>query len=270
MRRTLVYLLICMPLCLLFVPDRSPVALSITQDPQDRYDDDGQGLPSDDKFARLAAEDPVAMLDASLKRQHREVHSYSGVLHKTERMKGKVQTPEIIDIWFKESPYSVLMKWRQGNRGGRASLYVQDQNKNRVAVLTKVGLVVDLDPEGRLVADGGRYSIREFSMRQGTERTLRAWKAAKEKGILKVEYVGKKPVPELDNRVCYVLKRTCNPPEEEGLVTLQISIDAATWLQIGSTLIDGAGELIGRYDFTSLKVNPELPDDQFERAMLKK
>jgi len=192
------------------------------------------------------------------------------VLHKTERIKGKQQDPEIVDFWFQENPYSVLMKWRQGSRGGKGSLYVQGQNKDRAAVLTKLGLIVDLDPEGRLIADGGRYSIREFSMRQGTERSLRAWKAAKEKGILKVEYVGKKPVPELDNRVCYLLRRTCNPPEEEGLVTLDVAIDAETWLQIGSTLTDGHGRLIGQYNFTSLKINPEFPQDQFDRAMLKK
>jgi hypothetical protein len=270
MRRKLVYLLICMPLCLLLVPDRRQVALSITQDPQDHYQDDGKGLPTEDRFAKLAAEDPVAMLDASLKRQHREIHGYSGVLHKTERMKGKLQTPEVIDFWFREQPYSVLMKWKAGNRGGRASLYVQGENKERVAVLTKVGLVVDLDPDGRLVADGARYPIREFSMRQGTDRAYHAWKAAKEKGILKTEYLGKKPVPELDNRVCYLVKRTCNPPEEEGLVTVSIAIDAETWLQIGSTLTDGQGQLIGQYNFTALKINPTFAPDQFERAMLKK
>jgi hypothetical protein len=268
--RKLVYLLICMPLCLLLVPDRTPVALSVSQDPRDKYEDDGQNLPQEDSFAKLAATDPVGMLDASLKRQHREIHGYSGVLSKTERMKGKQQAPEVIDFWFREEPYSVLMKWLQGNRGGKASLYVLGENKERMAVLTKLNIVVDLDPEGRLAADGGRYNIREFSMRQGTERTLRAWKAAKDKGILKVDYLGKKPVPELDNRVCYLLKRTCNPPEEEGVVTVDVAIDAETWLQIGSALIDGKGELIGRYNFTALKVNPQFPADQFDRARLKK
>src|SRR5262249_51116982 len=149
-------------------------------------------------------------------------------------------------------------------------LFVQGTNDDRAAVVTKVGLIVNLDPEGRLIADGGRYSIREFSMRQGTERTLRAWKAAKETGTLKVEYLGKKPVRELDNRVCYVLKRTCSPPEEEGLVAVEIAIDAETWLQTGSTLTDADGKLIGRYDFTSLKINPEFAENQFDRAMLKK
>jgi hypothetical protein len=221
-------------------------------------------------MAKLAAADPVAFLDACLKRQHREVKGYSGVLNKTERMKGKEQAPEVIDFWFREQPYSVLMKWRQGNRGGKASLYVQGENKDRLAVLTKINLVVDLDPEGRLAADGGRYSVREFSLRQGTDRTYKAWKASQEKKTLRVEYLGKKPVPELDGRVCYILTRTCNPPEEEGLVTVEIAVDAENWLQTGSKLTDGEGRLIGKYYFTSLKINPEFPADQFDRARLKK
>src|SRR5207247_2232410 len=145
---------------------------------------------------------------------------------------------EVIDFWFQEKPYSVLMKWREGLRDAKASLYVQDQNKDNVVILVnrRISFVWEIDPQGSRAQESARYPITEFSMRQGTERTLGAWKAAKEKGILKVEYPGKKAVPELDNRVCYVVKRTCNPPEEEGLVTVEISIDAKTWLQIGSTL----------------------------------
>src|SRR5260221_9425498 len=156
MRRTIVYLLICMPLCLLLVPDRSPIALSLPQDPQDRYTDDGKGLPDEARFAKLAAEDPCAALDACLKRQHREVQRYSGVLHKTERMKDKLHEPEVIEFWFQENPYSVLMKWRQGSRGAKASLYVQGRNKDQITIVsdTRIPLTLDFDMNSRRIQDG--------------------------------------------------------------------------------------------------------------------
>ena len=272
MRRTFAYLLICMPLCLFLVPDRSPVALSIPIQNADVYCDDGRKLPSDEVICRLASEKPVEFLDMCLKRYHREVKGYCGILKKQERIKGKVQPPELIDFCYREDPYSVLLKWRQGARTAKASLYVQGENNNKVAVITNTRIPVtwDIDPEGRLASDAGRYSIREFSIRQGTERTLRAWQAARDQGNLHVEYLGKMPVPELDGRVCYVLRRTCNPPEDDGIALIEIAIDAETWLQIGSTLTDEQGGLIGKYQFFGLKINPHYDDKQFDRVALKK
>ena len=146
------------------------------------------------------------------------------------------------------------------------------QNNNKAAVLTNTRLAVtwDIDPDGRFAADAGRYSIREFSLRQGMERALRAWQAAKDNGNLIVEYKGKLPVPELDGRVCHILTRTCNPPEEDGVAIVELAIDAETWLQIGSTLTDAQGRMIGKYQFCGLKINPEFDAKQFERAALKK
>jgi hypothetical protein len=272
MRRTFAYLLICLPLCLLLVPNSVPVALSISGSSEKLYCDDGGSLPSDEVFARLACENPVEMLRQSLKKYDREIKGYCGLMKKHERIKGKEQSSELIDFCFREEPYSVLMKWRQGARGAKASLYVCGQNNNKVAVVTNTKLAVtwDIDPEGRFAADAGRYSIREFSLRQGTERMLRAWQAAKDRGALTVEYLGKLPVVELDGRVCYILKRTCNPPEDDGIAAVEVAIDAENWLQLGSTLTDVHGQLVGQYQICALKINPEYDVKQFERSALKK
>src|SRR5262249_12921139 len=157
-------------------------------------------------------------------------------------------------------PYSVMMKWRQGARNAKASLYVQGQNRNRAAVLTNLRLsfVTDIDPDGPLARDASRYPIRECSLRQGTERTLRAWQAARDNGNLTVVYKGKTSVDELGGRTCYVLKRICNPPEEDGIASVEIAIDAENWLQTGSTLTDAHGQLIGKYFVTGVTINPEF------------
>jgi hypothetical protein len=271
MFRRILYLILCLPLCILLVPDTRPVALSVPQTVTLTVPGDlSQRLPSPEQLDDLARRNAVAFLEGCLKHQVQHIRGYSGLLRKTERIRGKLQAPEVIDFWFSESPYRVLMKWREGSRGAKASLYVDGANGNRVAILTRLNVVVDLDPEGRMVQDGGRYSIREFSMRQGMERTLRAWRAAQEKGILRVEFRGRMPIPELGGRICYVLERTCQPPEEEGVVTVRIAVDSEHWLQIGSELIDGQGELIGSYYFTELKINPDFAPDQFDRAALKK
>jgi len=269
MRYRLLAIPVCMMLCLMLVPDRNPVALSIAPPPPaQEIPDDGSAVPDQAKMSRLAAQDPVAFLKWCLVRYQREIHGYEGVMVKHERINGKVHPPETIDFWFREEPYSVLMKWREGARQATAALYVANENNGKVLVLPTLlkwsGRIVERDPEGKDAKANGRYTMKEFSIRQGTERTLKAWEAAKEKGILKVEFAGIQPVPELNNRPCYKLTRTCNPPEEEGAVFVEVLVDAENWLQIGSTILDGERNLIGKYMFPELRVNPTFAADQFK------
>jgi hypothetical protein len=162
------------------------------------------------------------------------------------------------------------MKWKSGSkllRDASSTLYVENENNGKALIVPnafkKIGKYVERDPEGKEMKDASRYGMREFSVRQGTERTWLAWKAAKEKGILSVEYFGVRSVPELENRSCLVLKRTCNPTEVDGIATVEIMIEVETWLQTGSILRDINGDLIGRYFFRKLQLNPQFAPDQF-------
>jgi hypothetical protein len=276
MRRKLLLLPICMGLCFLLIPDRAPVASS-SQPISRNWVDDGQSLPDETTFAELAKNDPVLFLVASLRRHNREIQSYSGVMVKQERIKDKLKDTEVIDFWFREKPYSVLMKWQSGSkllRDASSTLYVENENNNKVLIVPnafkKLGTYVERDPDSDEVKSASRYGIREFSIRQGTERTWLAWLAAKEKGILFVQYEGIKPIAELDNRPCYILKRTCKPIEEDGIASVEIMVDTQSWLQLGSVLRNADGELIGRYFFTQLKINPEFPADQFSNVSVRK
>ena len=276
MRRKLLLLPICLGLCFLLIPDRAPVATS-SQPIVHNWVDDGQSLPDEAAFAQLAKDDPVLFLVACLRRHNREIERYSGVLVKQERIKDKLKDTEVIDFWFREKPYSVLMKWQSGAkllRDASSTLYVENENNGKVLIVPnvfkKMGKYVERDPESDEVKGASRYPIREFSIRQGTERTWLAWKAAQEKGILFVEYLGIQAIPELGDRSCYVLKRTCNPTEEDGISTVEIMVDTQTWLQLGSVLRKSDGDLIGRYFFTQLKQNPEFSADQFSIEALRK
>src|SRR5262245_14118584 len=247
MRRKLLLLPICMGLCFLLIPDRAPVATS-SQPITHSWVDDGQSLPDEATFAQLSKEDPVLFLVACLRRHNREIQCYSGVLVKQERIKDKLKDTEVIDFWFRENPYSVLMKWQSGSkllRDASSTLYVENANNGKVLIVPnvfkKMGKYVERDPESDEVKGASRYPIREFSIRQGTERTWLAWKAAQEKGILFVEYLGIQSIPELDNRSCYVLKRTCKPTEEDDISSVEIMVDTQTWLQLGSVLRNTEG-----------------------------
>ena len=59
----------------------------------------------------------------------------------------------MIDFWFREEPYSVLIKWKQGARQAAASLYVAGENNNKVVALPTLlkwsGKLLTRDPNCR-------------------------------------------------------------------------------------------------------------------------
>src|SRR5260370_1431851 len=61
------------------------------------------------KMAQLAKDDPIAFLTECLARYDREVKGYRAVMQKQERIGGRLQPKEIINVCFKEKPHSVLL-----------------------------------------------------------------------------------------------------------------------------------------------------------------
>src|SRR5947207_2722061 len=80
------------------------------------FKDDGKALPEAERMASLAEKDPVAFLETCLRRQAREVKTYTVTLQKQERLNGNLEKKELIDVSFREEPFSVLFRWKEGAR----------------------------------------------------------------------------------------------------------------------------------------------------------
>jgi hypothetical protein len=269
-------ILLILPLCLIVAPSR-PAAGPASRAPVPEADVNlTDSLPTSAQLEELARKDVVAFLKACVLRYEKEVKGYQAVLVKQEFVGGKLNPVESIDVWFRDDPYSVLMRWK-GDCPARAdrALYVRGANddktlahpKNRAARML-VGDVVARDTDGPDARAVSRYSLREFGLRKGAERTLAAWEAAQKRGTLRAEYLGIQPIAECGNRKCYVLRRTCNPPEEEGIVSVEVAFDVENWLQIGAVLKADKDKLIASYHFRDVQVNPTFANDQFDRVAL--
>src|SRR5207248_3019540 len=88
----------------------------------------GELAPAATPMEELARREPVHFLEECLRRYERDVHGYRCVLHKQERIAGRLQPRELIDVCFRERPHSVLFRWREGARKAEAVLYVEGQN----------------------------------------------------------------------------------------------------------------------------------------------
>jgi hypothetical protein len=224
---------------------------------------------------QLAKEDPVTFLKTCLDHYGREVKGYHAVMQKQERIQGRLQPKEIIDVCFKENPHSVCMSWIEGARKAERVLYVDGANNGKMlarpsGVLARriAGDVVERDVDGADAHQSGRYTLNEYGIRKGSERTLSAWIAAQQRGALKVAYLGEQRVREAGDRLCYKLRRTYDRPEQDGVMELTVYVDKENLLQVGSVLKGAGGKLIGEYFFRDLQLNPEFSPGQFQREAL--
>ncbi|HEV3263023.1 MAG TPA: DUF1571 domain-containing protein [Gemmataceae bacterium] len=233
--------------------------------------DKGQTLPDAATMEKLAEKDPVAFLRYCILRYDRQVKGYTATLQKQERLKGKLYPTEIIEVSFREKPFSVFMHWLKNPRKAETVLYVKGEN-NDMMLVHPSGLagslvkVVDRAIDSVDARASGRYTLDKFGIKNGTLRTLAGWEAAEKRGKLKIEYLGKHRIKEVGDRICYKLHRVYDKPENDGVAELTLYIDKATWLQVGSVVKDTDGKLIGEYYFRDLHLNPEFNKDQFDRS----
>jgi len=269
--RSFVYL----PLCLILAC--SPDANSSEKDKPPEVATPKEWQPPDNAtMQQLAARDPIAFLENCIYRYNQAVRCYRAKFHKRERIDGKLNGSEEIDVCFREKPYSVLFRWNEGARKADAALYVEGQNDGKLLVKPHGGLrslagIVKRDPEGSDAKNSGRYPLTQFGLKDAALRALASWKTAKAEDGLHVELVGEEKVKECGGRACWVLKRSkYKKPENDGITETTLYIDKETWLQVGSVVRGEGGKLVGEYFFRDLQLNPKFDDETFQREALEK
>src|SRR5262249_24522361 len=66
--------------------------------------------PDNATMRQLAAKDPIAFLENCVHRYNRDVQSYRLKFHKKERIGGRLNDAEEIDVCFRDKPHSVLFR----------------------------------------------------------------------------------------------------------------------------------------------------------------
>jgi Protein of unknown function (DUF1571) len=229
-------------------------------------------------FAELCRDDPVEAIATSLRKYKAEVEGYSCTLVKRERIDGELRDQEAIACDFQEAPFAVRMRWVEGKARAESMLYAAGQNGDQLLIVPADDLRKSaLKLIGRTYAkraltsedakSAARYPANQFGIYCGTARVYDAWKAAHERGTLRTEYGGVRAIPELNGRPCHVLSRNCLVPEEDGLTQVTVLFDAETLLQVGAILMAG-NELLGRYHFRDVRLNPKFDVTHFSAERL--
>jgi hypothetical protein len=255
-----------------WLPDDKAIASSGPSKLPDARDKNGP-LPDNAGMEKLAKDDPVAFLENSLSRYNREVKGYSLTMQKQERIGDKLEKKEVVDVKVKDidDKISVFMRWVSGMRLAARVLYVEGENNDKMLVKPAgLGgfLIVTRDPEGADARKSGRYTLKQFGLKRGLQRTWNGFLEARKDGTLKVKYLGKQKVKEAGDRTCWVLERTYAKPDEDGVAYQKLFIDTDNWLLVGTILKGEKGELLAEYFFRDIRLNPEFDRDQFTRKAL--
>jgi hypothetical protein len=217
----------------------------------------------------LPIKDPVAFLEDCVKRfDQQDIQGYKLTLHKHERIGGQLQPREVIEMFVRMQPRSILMRWLQGARRADRALYVEGENDGKILV-RPTGLAswfvrtVALDPDSAAVRGASRFGIREAGLKHTLQRTLEAWRTGESAEVGRIEYLGLETVKAAGDRPCYKLRRT-TPEPENGVTETTVYIDKENRFQVGTVLKGPDGELVGCYFYTDIVLNPEFAADQFE------
>ena len=223
--------LLCLPLCLFLACSPSDAEVTERDKPPEVATPKAWQPPDNATMRQLAAKDPIAFLENCIFRYNQDVRSYRLKFHKRERINGKLNDAEEIDVCFREKPYSVLFRWKEGARKASAALYVEGENDDKLLVKPtglggKIAGVVKRDPEGSDAKKSGRYPLTQFGLKDATLRALASWKDAKAEDALHVEFVGEEKVKECGDRTCWIVKRSkYKKPETDGVVETTLYID---------------------------------------------
>jgi hypothetical protein len=236
-------------------------------------------LPDSQEMETLARRQPVAFLENCMRYYDQKVQSYQLVMQKQERLQGKIQKKEMVEVAFKQDPFSVSLRWREGARKADRVVFVKGENDDMMlahptGVAASLVKVVKRKVDGPEAKEAGRYPLDQFGLKNSLMRAVTSMKTAKEKNLLQVAFLGEVPVIEAGNKPCYKLRRTYLEPEADGVMELTVYVDKSTWLPVGWVMkgktnpTTGNRDFIAEYFFKDIRLNPKFGPDQFKEAAL--
>ncbi len=209
------------------------------------------------------------------------VTDYSAIMVKRERVDGKLQKPEYMQVKVRSEgvsktggiiPFSVYMKFIKPRAcAGREVIWVKGRNNNQLCAHEGSGLLslkrLNLEPDGWVAMKGQRYPIYEAGMENLVVKLIEKAERDKAAGQCNVEY---RDGVKINGRECSVIEVT-HPDQRapydfhiakvyiDKELRLPIRYQAHTWPEPGST----KPLLLEEYTYLNVKINQGFTDQDF-------
>jgi outer membrane lipoprotein-sorting protein len=217
----------------------------------------------------LAGGEPASidftLLLGEMEQAYGRVGSYTATLLIQEYVDGTLKPEQLIALKFKK-PFKVYLRWLEGPNEGRQALYPAgiDGNELWVRVPLLVGAVtVTLAPESPRARKGGRHAITDVGIGRLIERLGENVQRGLLRGEVTIVDGGSRTTFERPTRR-YHLYFPDNPAHGYYCKTAVIEVDRDHRLPILAEIYDWNDQLVERYGYADLRLNPGLTDDDFD------
>lgn len=204
----------------------------------------------------------------------KEVRDYTAIFTKNELIKGRM-VKQVMEIKFREKPFSVYLRNRSGQEAGREVIYVAGANNGQV-LAHEVGIkaiagTVSIRPNGREVMDENHYPLTRIGISNMLETAYQIWDTEMKNSDPKDVDVKFFPNAKLGDVACEAVQITHLQPKRELRFHLsRVYFDKETKLPVRAERFGfprRQGEkppLIEEYTYSNVKTNVGLTNADFD------
>ncbi|MFW5839595.1 MAG: DUF1571 domain-containing protein [Planctomycetota bacterium] len=219
------------------------------------------------ELERLARTDQAALLQRCLEHYQANYRNFTCTFTKQERIAGVLREAQRVQVWFRDEPFSVAMKWLENPGAGDRLLYAEGKYDNKMLVRPAVGwqralvgnrVAKDLDDPA--VKSQSLRPVSMFGFARNLQDLIRVYRLAEKRGDLESSFEG---YAEVDGRQCMVLVRRLpqNPDYPAEKTTLYI--DAEYLVPTAIRAETAEGQLVSNYLYRDLQFNQSMDEDTF-------
>lgn len=207
------------------------------------------------------------------------VSDYTATLYKQERIGGELLEGNTMTMKLRHEPFSVYMKWLDGDRG-RQLIYVDGQNDGNM--LIQLGGVkgrllgtLRINPTGSQAMAESRYPVTGAGLLHLAQKVLEYRKLDLERGT--GVHCEMHDNQELNGRPCYVFVTTYDSPEFSETyrkavlyidkeLSMPICVRNYTWAVDANPETIDDETLIEFYSYSDVEIEQQLADADFDRG----
>jgi hypothetical protein len=206
-----------------------------------------------------------AQLFGEFEQTYARVHDYTATFLIQEFVDGKLTPRQLIALKF-QKPLKIYLRWIEGPNEGRQALYPAgvDGNQLWVRVPLLVGAVtMALDPQGPRARKGRRHAITDVGIGHLIELLGDNVRRGTHQGELTIVDGGYRTTFERPT-LRYRLYFPDNPAKGYYCRTAVIDVDREHRLPIFVEVYDWNDQLVERYGYLNLRLNPGFTDEDFD------
>jgi len=244
----------------------------------DAFDDVAQ----ENSFESLLRTDPVGALVDAREAHLRNVRDYTCTFVKQESLPKGMSAEQVISVKFREAPFTVMMHWVRNEDMAKRVIYQagrwidsRARPDEREQAVCQPGVIAQLflksikqPTRGARARQTSRRFIDEFGFIKALDIFLESSKLAQSRNELTMEFLGES---QFDGRPTWVIRRFLpytgpDCPYPDGTVLLHLDQEWRVFTAIYSYADRESKQLLGRYEYRSVKMNPGLAQSEFEPA----